>query len=109
METDDPTFVSDFSSRGNVGLGTETSFGRFKPDVVAPGAGILSARAASSTNTLMATVGGVATNLNTALGAYRYETGTSMSAGAVAGVLALMQEHLTTKGFSAAPPCSRRC
>ena len=47
VETDQPTFVSGFSSRGNVGMGTESQSGRFKPDVVAPGAAIVSARAAS--------------------------------------------------------------
>jgi subtilisin family serine protease/subtilisin-like proprotein convertase family protein len=35
--TDSATQVSDFSSRGNVGIGIEGDFGRFKPDVVAPG------------------------------------------------------------------------
>jgi subtilisin-like proprotein convertase family protein len=106
VETDQPTFVSGFSSRGNVGMGTESQSGRFKPDVVAPGAAIVSARAASwsATNSLIATNAGVATNLDSALApSYRYETGTSMSAGAVAGVLALMQEFLTTKGIPSSP------
>ena len=36
--------VAAFSSRGNVGVGTEGDFGRFKPDVVAPGTFVVSAR-----------------------------------------------------------------
>ncbi|HSY42995.1 MAG TPA: S8 family serine peptidase, partial [Candidatus Acidoferrum sp.] len=35
--TDDSTAVPGFSGSGNVGIGTEGTFGRFKPDVVAPG------------------------------------------------------------------------
>ena len=34
----------DYSSRGNVGIGTEGTYGRFKPDVVAPGTFIVSTR-----------------------------------------------------------------
>lgn len=101
--------VAGFSSRGNVGLGVEGNFGRFKPDVVAPGVFVVSARSqewdqagyynptnaalafASPGNTLA-----VLSNLNAGLAAppqrYRYETGTSMAAGCVAGTLALMQE-----------------
>ena len=36
--------VAGFSSRGNVGIGIEGASGRFKPDVVAPGTFIVSAR-----------------------------------------------------------------
>jgi subtilisin-like proprotein convertase family protein len=36
--------VASFSSRGNVGIGTEGTFGRFKPDVVAPGTFVVSTR-----------------------------------------------------------------
>jgi subtilisin family serine protease/subtilisin-like proprotein convertase family protein len=43
-ETDSLDQVAPFSSRGNVGLGQEGVFGRFKPDVVAPGAFIVSTR-----------------------------------------------------------------
>ena len=42
--TDTNNQVATFSSRGNVGIGLEGSFGRFKPDVVAPGAMLVSAR-----------------------------------------------------------------
>ena len=36
--------VAGFSGRGNVGIGTEGDFGRFKPDVVAPGTFVISTR-----------------------------------------------------------------
>ncbi len=45
--TDNSDLVSWFSSCGNVGPGTETLSGRFKPDVVAPGMFIISCRASS--------------------------------------------------------------
>lgn len=38
--------VAQFSSRGNVGIGVEGDFGRFKPDVVAPGTFVVSTRSA---------------------------------------------------------------
>ena len=42
--TDTGYQVASFSSRGNVGVGTEGTYGRFKPDVVAPGTMVVSAR-----------------------------------------------------------------
>jgi subtilisin-like proprotein convertase family protein len=45
-KTDNSNLVSYFSSCGNVGLGLEGTYGRFKPDVVAPGMMIVSDRAA---------------------------------------------------------------
>ncbi|HOX03978.1 MAG TPA: S8 family serine peptidase [Candidatus Paceibacterota bacterium] len=42
--TDSATQVAPFSGRGNVGIGLEGEFGRVKPDVVAPGAFVVSAR-----------------------------------------------------------------
>lgn len=42
--TSSSNLVTDFSSRGNVGIGAEGQFGRFKPDVVAPGASVVSTR-----------------------------------------------------------------
>jgi len=36
--------VPGYSSRGNVGIGTEGTYGRFKPDVVAPGTFVVSTR-----------------------------------------------------------------
>jgi subtilisin family serine protease/subtilisin-like proprotein convertase family protein len=42
--TDSDNQVVSFSSRGNVGIGMEGDFGRFKPDVVAPGSFLVSTR-----------------------------------------------------------------
>ena len=43
-ESDSGTQVAYYSSRGNVGVGTEGPNGRFKPDVVAPGSWVVSTR-----------------------------------------------------------------
>lgn len=43
-ETDTDWQVASFSSRGNVGIGLEGDFGRFKPDVVASGTFVISTR-----------------------------------------------------------------
>ena len=43
-ETDSGNQVAGYSARGNVGIGTEGTFGRFKPDVVAPGSFVVSTR-----------------------------------------------------------------
>ncbi len=43
--TDNSNLVASFSSCGNVGLGVEGLYGRFKPDVVAPGVFTISCRA----------------------------------------------------------------
>ena len=42
--TDSSNQVAGFSARGNVGIGIEGDFGRFKPDVVAPGTFVVSTR-----------------------------------------------------------------
>ncbi len=42
--TDSSNQVASFSSRGNVGVGTEGDFGRFKPDLVAPGTFVVSTK-----------------------------------------------------------------
>ncbi len=44
LETDSTNEVAPFSSRGNVGIGIEGLFGRFKPDLVAPGVFVVSTR-----------------------------------------------------------------
>jgi subtilisin-like proprotein convertase family protein len=44
QETDTSYEVAGFSSRGNVGVGVEGIFGRYKPDVVAPGTFVVSTR-----------------------------------------------------------------
>ncbi len=43
-ETDSGNQVAWYSSRGNVGIGTEGNYGRFKPDVVSPGTFVVSTR-----------------------------------------------------------------
>lgn len=43
-DTDSENQIAGFSSRGNTGIGTEGEFGRFKPDVVAPGTYVVSTR-----------------------------------------------------------------
>ena len=43
-ETSTDSRVAGFSARGNVGIGIEGKYGRFKPDVVAPGTFIISTR-----------------------------------------------------------------
>jgi subtilisin-like proprotein convertase family protein len=100
-----------FSSRGNVGIGVEGDFGRFKPDVVAPGTFVVSARSTqwdqvayygptnSSSNYFE-----VLSNLNETLGPfYRYESGTSLSAAEASGVLALIQEFFQGWGRTNSP------
>jgi subtilisin family serine protease/subtilisin-like proprotein convertase family protein len=98
--TDTNNSVAAFSSRGNVGVGIEGEFGRFKPDVVAPGTFVVSARSTqwdqlayySPTNG-SGNYFEVLSNLNSTLGPfYRYESGTSLAAAQVSGALALMQE-----------------
>ena len=42
--TDNASQVARFSNRGNVGIGFDGDFGRFKPDVVAPGSMVVSTR-----------------------------------------------------------------
>jgi subtilisin-like proprotein convertase family protein len=45
--TDSSNEVAGFSSRGNVGIGIEGDFGRFKPDLVSPGTMVISDRSPS--------------------------------------------------------------
>ena len=44
LMTDSSNQVAGFSGRGNVGVGIEGTFGRYKPDVVAPGTFVVSTR-----------------------------------------------------------------
>src|SRR6185503_18653050 len=100
--TDSDEEVSYFSGRGNVGIGIEGTFGRFKPDVVAPGSFVISTAASGwrlgpefDPNGPLA---GILNQLNgPLLPAYRYQTGSSMAAAAVSGTLALMQEFFEQK------------
>ncbi|MBU6399876.1 MAG: S8 family serine peptidase, partial [Verrucomicrobia bacterium] len=103
--------VAAFSSRGNVGVGIEGPFGRYKPDVVAPGAFIVSARSEQWNglqDPLITSSDPNATNdlppLDAGLGPYyRYDSGTSMSAAAVTGVLALMEQFFQQRGHQPSP------
>ena len=103
--TDSDTEVANFSSRGNVGIGIEGSYGRFKPDVVAPGSQILSARSAQwrledeyDTNSVQYAV---FDDLNRPVAPwYRFLSGTSMAAPAVSGMLAQIQEFWQRPGVT---------
>ena len=118
-QTDSENQVAYFSSRGNVGIGIEGQYGRFKPDLVAPGAFIISTKTGdwddsitTSTNTLNGdeafVYGGwrhrseeraeARRELDEQLGdQYRYDSGTSVAAPAISGMLALMQEFYTDR------------
>ncbi|MDB6033648.1 MAG: Peptidase and in kexin sedolisin, partial [Verrucomicrobiales bacterium] len=50
-QTDSSNQVASYSSRGNVGFGIEGQFGRFKPDVVAPGSFVVSANSGNGGRT----------------------------------------------------------
>jgi subtilisin-like proprotein convertase family protein len=103
--------VAPFSSRGNVGVGVEGEFGRFKPDVVMPGTCVVAARSAQWNPAACCTPTNgqgnyctVWSNLNNGVGPfYRYESGTSMSAAAASGTLALMQEFFERFGRTNSP------
>ena len=103
--------IAAFSSRGNVGVGIEGDFGRFKPDVVAPGTFVVSARSTqwnppncSGPTNSSGDYFEVLSNLDDTLGPfYRYESGTSLSAAEVSGALALMQEFFQRVGWTNSP------
>lgn len=90
--------VADFSSRGNVGPGVEGPFGRFKPDVVAPGTFVLSCKESSFVNPFPQ-LAALDAAMNPS-GTYRFESGTSMAAAVVSGMLALMQQYFTAAPYS---------
>src|SRR5207244_10744703 len=86
-------------SPGKCGNGAPGALWRFKPDVVAPGTFVVSTRSQNmDPNNLNPFVPDLGPN-------YRYDTGTSMAAPGVSGMLALMQEFFEQKlqrGFSPA-------
>ncbi len=94
--TDSSNQVAAFSSRGNVGIGLEGNSGRFKPDVVAPGTMVISARSSGwdfngiDTNS---DFGKVFYEVNTNVAPYRFDSGTTFAAANVSGLLALLQEY----------------
>ena len=104
--TDSSNQVASYSSRGNVAPGIEGATGRFKPDIVAPGTFVISARSTtwnqaayySLSNNFFnlspdANYEQVLSNLDIGLGPfYRFESGTSVAAAEVSGTLALIQE-----------------
>ncbi|MGB0580930.1 MAG: S8 family serine peptidase [Limisphaerales bacterium] len=95
-ESDTDEHVASFSSRGNVGVGLEGDFGRFKPDLVTPGTWILSLRASNFHRTNLTSHDTTIFGGNTNGGGLRYESGTSMSAPVVSGMLSLMEEYFQT-------------
>ncbi len=103
--TDSDWQVAGYSSRGNVGIGIEGTVGRFKPDVVVPGTFISSVRSTQweppelpdSRSPIYPIASLMAEVDDEVLPNYRFESGTSMAAPAVSGVLAQMQENFEYK------------
>ena len=99
--TDTDWQVASYSSRGNVGIGIEGSVGRFKPDVVAGGSFIISTRSGQwsppdlppADSPLFPDAVLFREVNQQALPEYRYELGTSMSAPAISGMLAQLQQY----------------
>lgn len=87
--SDNPAGMACFSSRG------PTDDGRIKPDVVAPGTNVLSMRSSVvGANPLWGDVTPASDPLN---GDYCWSGGTSMATPLVAGLAALVREHLVTQ------------
>jgi subtilisin family serine protease len=84
---DDASGLAAFSSRG------PTPEGRIKPDVVAPGTAILSARSAAVATPL--TAFGTSSDAD-----WSFDSGTSMATPLVAGCAAVLRETLVTNGMA---------
>ncbi|RSL49572.1 hypothetical protein CEP54_012374 [Fusarium duplospermum] len=85
---DNPEGLAAFSSRG------PTAENRLKPDIVAPGTAILSARSQSKKNLSNVDVPGVSEDPK-----YMYLSGTSMATPLVAGTCAVIREALMENGY----------
>ncbi|MBL9173902.1 MAG: S8 family serine peptidase [Verrucomicrobiales bacterium] len=93
--------VAYYSSRGNVGIGVEGVDGRFKPDVVAGGSFVISTRSQQwspdplpPSDSPFFPTAVLFDEINArVLPDYRYELGTSMSAPAISGFLAQLQQY----------------
>jgi subtilisin-like proprotein convertase family protein len=108
-ESDSDSQVAAYSSRGNTGIGTEGEFGRFKPDVIAPGSHILSTRSAQWQLEFFYEPDDdmfpVNEEITDEVGPYyRYSSGTSMAAPAVTGMLAQLQEFYEVRDRNRIPP-----
>ena len=99
--TDSATEVASFSSRGNVGIGIEGDFGRFKPDVVAPGTMLVAARSAgwnfAGIDTNDSQFGELFAELHEHLEEYRFDSGSTFAAANISGMLALIEEYYRTQ------------
>ncbi|MGV3771501.1 MAG: S8 family serine peptidase [Verrucomicrobiales bacterium] len=98
--TDSSTEVASYSSRGNVGAGREGVFGRFKPDVVAPGTFIFSTRSQQMpTNSYLTNTaaGQILNEINAPFEDYRLDSGTTFAAPVVSGMAALIEEFFQTR------------
>jgi glucuronoarabinoxylan endo-1,4-beta-xylanase len=100
--TDTASQVARYSSRGNVGVLTEGTFGRFKPDVVAPGSFVVSTRSQqwdelayyNPTNTSFSEIDNVFLSTN-AINYYRL----SISANTVGVVIQIVPNELSPVPF----------
>ena len=87
-QANNPEGLAAFSSRG------PTDTNRLKPDVVAPGTAILSARSGKIINTENINVGGISGDDK-----WMYLSGTSMATPLVAGCCAVLRENLVKDGY----------
>lgn len=75
--SDSSNQVASFSGRGNVGVGVEGAYGRFKPDLVAPGTFVVSTRPPGYTNYAAGTNGQALQQADATLGST--DTGMNMA------------------------------